>query len=111
MNKLSKKAKFAMIKSGAIKSNDNFIQSVWQIVSKNCETLNEAKSEISENIDKYTTIKNQFDKGQSVAWYLGNKFDKNNTSESYVKNCIVAYTSLANTLGYTLDKHFLITLN
>lgn len=38
MKKFSKKAKFAMIKSGVIKSNDNLEQSFWDMILKDCET-------------------------------------------------------------------------
>jgi hypothetical protein len=111
MNKLSKKAKFAMIKSGVIKSNDNLEQSVWDVIFKDCETLNEAKSELSESMHKYKCLQSQIDNKNSTLWYLGTQYPASPKMVLYTSLWLKACNNIAKELGYKFDRHFLISLN
>jgi hypothetical protein len=111
MKKLSKKAKFAMIKSGVIKSNDNLEQSVWNIIFENCETLKEAKSELSESMHKYQCLQSQIDNKKSTLWYLGNSYQSSPKIVLYTSLWLKACNNIAKELGYKFDRHFLISLN
>jgi hypothetical protein len=111
MKKFSKKAKFAMIKSGVIKSNDNLEQSFWDMILKDCETLNEAKSELSELMAKYTSLQGQILRKNSTLWYLGDSYKASPMLELHVKNWLKACNNIAKELGYKFEEHFLISLN
>jgi hypothetical protein len=108
---MTKTQKFQMLKSGQIQATNSHLQAVYNLLLQDSETLRDLKSELSEAKYKNLCYQEQISRGSRDLWYLGTKVQNSPKAVYYTSLWLEACDTIANELGYTFDRHFLISSN
>ena len=110
MTKATKTQTFQLLKSGQITAKNYHLQTVYDLLLQDCETLQELKSELSEAKYKNLSYQDQITRGSRDLWYLGTKVSNCPKAVYYTWLWLQACDDMAETLVYKFDRHFLISL-
>ncbi len=100
-----------MLKSGQIQATNSHLQTVYNLLLQDSETLRDLKAELSEAKYKNLCYQEQIDRGSRDLWYLGTRVQNSPKAVYYTSLWLEACDTIANELGYTFDRHFLISSN
>ena len=110
MTKATKTQTFQMLKDGQIQATNSHLQTVYNLLLQDCETLNDLKAELSEAKYKNLSYQDQISRGSRDLWYQGTKVSNCPKAVYYTSLWLEACDAIANELGYKFDRHFLISL-
>ena len=110
MTKATKTQTFEMLKSGQIQATNSHLQTVYNLLLQDCQTLNDLKAELSEAKYKNLSYQDQITRGSRDLWYQGTRVSNCPKAVYYTSLWLEACDTIANELGYKFDRHFLISL-
>jgi hypothetical protein len=110
MTKATKTQTFQLLKSGQITAKNYHLQTVYNLLLQDCQTLNDLKAELSEAKYKNLCYQEQIARGSRDLWYLGKKVSNCPKAVYYTSLWLEACDTIAKELGYKFDRHFLISL-